>query len=164
MGSNILKTQKNLMKLILSIILCQAVGAIGALFTSSSISIWYSQLVKPKFTPPNWLFAPVWITLYLLMGLSLFLILIKGKEKKLKRTLFIFAIQLFLNGLWSYLFFGLRSPFYGFIEIIVLWIAILFTIVKVFKISKAAAILLIPYIVWVTIAAALNYYILRLNI
>jgi len=144
MRSNMLKSQKSLMKFILSIILCQAVGAIGTLFTSPSISTWYSQLVKPKFTPPNWLFAPVWTILYLLMGLSLFLILIKGKEKKLRQTLFIFAIQLFLNGLWSYLFFGLRNPFYGFIGITVLWIAILFTIVEAFKISKAAAMLLIP--------------------
>ncbi|MEM2123251.1 MAG: TspO/MBR family protein [Candidatus Bathyarchaeia archaeon] len=164
MGSHLLKHRGAVMKLILSIILCQAVGAVGSVFTSSSISTWYPSLVKPAFTPPNWVFAPVWTTLYLLMGLSLFLILVKGGEERgLKPTLFVFAVQLFLNGLWSYLFFGLRNPLYGFIGIILLWVMILLTIVETSKISRLAAALLIPYLVWVTIAATLNFYLWRLN-
>ncbi|MEM2865205.1 MAG: TspO/MBR family protein [Candidatus Bathyarchaeia archaeon] len=153
------------MKLILSIILCQVVGVIGSIFTSSSISTWYPSLVKPAFTPPNWVFAPVWTILYLLMGLSLFLILIKGGEKgRLKPALSIFAVQLFLNGLWSYLFFGLRNPLYGLVGIILLWVTILITIVEASKISRLAAVLLIPYLAWVTIAATLNFYLWRLNV
>ncbi|MBS7645771.1 tryptophan-rich sensory protein [Candidatus Bathyarchaeota archaeon] len=165
MGSHLLRRRGAAMKLILSIILCQVVGVIGSIFTSSSISTWYPSLVKPAFTPPNWVFAPVWTILYLLMGLSLFLILIKGGEKgRLKPALSIFAVQLFLNGLWSYLFFGLRNPLYGLVGIILLWVTILITIVEASKISRLAAVLLIPYLAWVTIAATLNFYLWRLNV
>ena len=164
MGSHLLGRRGAVMKLILSIILCQIVGAVGSIFTSSSISTWYPSLVKPAFTPPSWIFAPVWTILYLLMGLSLFLILVRGGGKgRLKPALSVFALQLFLNGLWSYLFFGLRNPLYGFIGIILLWVMILFTIVEACKVSGVAAVLLIPYIAWVTIAAALNFYLWRLN-
>lgn len=153
-----------IIKFILSIVLCQAAGLIGSLFTTSSITTWYVSLQKPSFAPPNWLFAPVWITLYILMGISFYLVWDKGLENKLvKKGLFIFGIQLLLNMLWSFLFFGLHSPLYGFVGIILLWIAIGLTVFKFSKISKNAALLLLPYIAWVSVAAILNYYIWILN-
>ena len=156
---------KEISKLVFSIIICQLAGAIGSIFTSQSIAGWYTSLNKPFFNPPNWVFGPVWITLYLLMGVSLYLVWIRGINKpKVKIALAIFGIHLFLNASWSIIFFGLRSPFYAFLEIILLWLAILLTMTKFYKISKTAAYLLIPYIIWVTFAAILNYSIWVLNI
>lgn len=152
------------LKLVISIIICQFAGFIGSFFTNPSIPTWYATLEKPPFTPPNWLFAPVWITLFLLMGISAFLVWRKGlKELRIKTALSIFFIQLILNTLWSVIFFGFRAPLAGLIEIAVLWIAILLTILNFFKISKTAGILLIPYILWVSLAAVLNFSIWRLN-
>jgi tryptophan-rich sensory protein len=154
-----------IVRFIIAILICQLAGIIGSLFTTPSIPTWYASLEKPSFAPPNWLFGPVWITLFTLMGISFYLVWNKGlKNKMIKKGLFIFGIQLFLNVLWSFLFFGLRSPLYGFIEIIVLWIAIGFTILKFYRISKNAALLLLPYIAWVSVAATLNYYIWILNV
>jgi benzodiazapine receptor len=151
-------------KLVLSIALCQAAGLIGSLFTTPSIPTWYTSLQKPWFAPPNWLFGPVWVTLFTLMGISFYFVWNKGwKNKLVKNGLSVFGVQLVLNALWSFLFFGLRSPMLGFIEIIALWIVIAFTIFKFYKISKNAAWLLLPYIVWVSIATTLNYYIWILN-
>ena len=151
-------------KLISSILICQLAGIIGSVFTSSSVSTWYAALQKPSFNPPNWVFSPVWITLFVLMGISLYLIWDKGiKSKYSKIAVIIFGAQLVLNILWSVLFFGLRSPLSAFIEIIFLWTAILVTIIYFFKISKPAAYLLIPYILWVSFAVILNYSILILN-
>lgn len=155
---------KDLLKLIASIIICQLAGFIGSLFTSPAIPTWYETLRKPSFNPPNWLFSPVWITLFLLMGISLFLVWKKGmKERIVKVGLSLFAIQLMLNILWSILFFGLKSPLLAFIEIIILWFAILLTILKFFKISKPAGLLLLPYILWVSFAAFLNFFLWNLN-
>jgi len=151
--------------LIAAILICEIAGVIGSLFTYSSISGWYDKLAKPAFiTPPSWLFGPVWVTLYLLMGVSAYLVWEKGtKKKKIKDSLEAFGIQLALNVLWSILFFGLRCPLCGFIEIILLWLAIALTIVRFYRISRTAALLLLPYILWVTFAAILNFYIWRLN-
>jgi len=157
------KTNK-VVRFIFSIAVCQAAGVIGSIFTMQSIPVWYAFLKKPIFAPPNWLFAPVWVTLFILMGVSLYLVWGKGLNKQVKKGLLIFFMQLFLNILWSFLFFGLRSPLYGFIEIIVLWISILITISKFYKISKNAGLLLLPYIAWVTVASFLNYYIWILNL
>jgi len=152
------------LKFITSILVCQGVGIIGSLFTSPAISTWYATLEKPSFNPPNWIFAPVWTLLFLLMGISLFLVWSKGLEdKKIKTAVFIFAVQLVLNILWSTLFFGLQSPLYAFIEISILWLAILMTIISFSKISKPAAYLLLPYIFWVSFASVLNFSILILN-
>ena len=152
-------------KLVVSILLCVVVGSLGSIFTYPAIGTWYASLAKPSFTPPNWLFAPVWTALFILMGIALYLVWSKGlKAKGVKTALEIFGIQFALNVLWSFLFFGLRSPLYGFVEIIVLWFAILATIVSFYRISRPAAYLLAPYIIWVTIAAALNYSILVLNV
>jgi len=153
---------KKWIKIIIAILICQLAGAIGSIFTMSSIPTWYATLNKPWFSPPNWVFGPVWVTLFTLMGISLYFVWDKG-AKNVRTPLTIFGIQLVLNVVWSFLFFGLLSPFYGFIEIILLWIAILATIISFYKVSKKAAYLLIPYIVWVSIAASLNYFILVLN-
>ena len=151
-------------KILIAILVCQLAGAVGSIFTAPSISTWYVSLQKPFFTPPNWVFGPVWITLYFLMGVSAFLVWNGGFEsKEVRRALSIFGVQLVLNVLWSFLFFGLHSPLYGFIGIVLLWVAIAFTIFEFFKISKKAGLMFIPYIVWVSIAAALNYYVWVLN-
>jgi benzodiazapine receptor len=155
---------KEVVRLLISIAACQCAGAIGSAFTIRAIPTWYATLQKPPFTPPNWLFAPAWITLYTLMGIAAFLVWRKGLDKPQTRTaLVIFLIQLILNALWSVAFFGLESPLYGLIVIIALWIAILFTLLKFFRISMAAGILLVPYILWVSFAAALNTAIFTLN-
>ena len=154
----------DIVKLAISIIACQCAGLIGSLFTTPAITTWYATLQKPPFTPPNWLFAPAWITLYLLMGISAFIIWRRGLgNPQVKRSLFLFVIQLVLNALWSVAFFGLESPLYGVIVIAALWVAILFTILKFFKISSVAAVLMLPYILWVTFAAVLNVSIWVLN-
>lgn len=155
----------NLIKLVISIVICQLAGVVGSIFTYTAISEWYPTLIKPWWTPPNWLFAPVWITLFTLMGISLYIVWDKGLEKKeVKTAVSIFSVQLILNILWSVIFFGLKSPLFGFIEIVILWIAILFTMIKFYRISRASSYILIPYIVWVTIAAFLNFSILILNV
>ena len=151
-------------KLIVSLIVCQLAGFVGSLFTTPSIPTWYASLAKPSFTPPNWVFSPVWISLFVLMGISLFLLWEKTLHYPGVRTaMFWFAVQLGLNMLWSILFFGLKSPFLALIGIIVLWIAIFLTILKSFRVSKLAGMLLIPYLIWVSFAAGLNYSIWTLN-
>jgi translocator protein len=147
-------------KLILSIIICQLAGVIGAIFTAKSVGTWFLTLNKPSFNPPAWVFAPVWTSLYLLMGIALFLI---WKNKKTGFAVQVFIIQLILNTLWSFLFFGLRNIQYAFIEIILLWVSILICIILFYRVSKIASYLLIPYIIWVSFASALNYELMRLN-
>jgi benzodiazapine receptor len=151
-------------KLIVSIVFCQCAGLIGSVFTSTAIPSWYVTLNKPFFTPPNWLFAPVWITLYTLMGVAAFLIWRQGfQDRQVQRALSIFGVQLILNALWSAAFFGLQSPLAGLIVIVILWLAIVLTILKFFPISKTAGILIMPYILWVSFAAVLNVAIVLLN-
>jgi benzodiazapine receptor len=148
-----------------SIIICQLAGFIGSLFTTSSIPRWYANINKPSFNPPNWVFAPVWTTLYLLMGISLFLVWRTGlNEKEVKIAVAVFIFQLALNALWSFLFFGLESPFAAFIEIIFLWASIFISIILFLQISRIAGYLLIPYLLWVSFASILNFSIWRLNI
>ncbi len=154
----------NYFKLLASVLLCQFAGAVGSVFTASSLENWYSLLEKPVFNPPSWIFFPVWTLLYTLMGISLYIVWDKGlQDREVKIGLIIFGIQLVLNSLWSFLFFGLKSPYYGFVEIIFLWLAIFLTIIKFRNISKTASYLLIPYILWVSFAALLNYYLWTLN-
>lgn len=146
------------------VVLVELAGVIGSIFTSPAISTWYATLNKSSFNPPNWIFAPVWTLLYLLMGISAFLIWEKGFNKKQVRIAFlIFALQLALNIKWSFLFFGLKSPFLAFVEIIFLWLAITATIFAFYKISKPAGVIIIPYLLWVSFAAILNFSILTLN-
>ncbi len=156
------------LKLILSILVCQLAGIIGSIFTIESVNTWYKQINQPFFTPPSWIFSPVWITLYAMMGISLYLIWSydtdKSSDKKLIKAGYIFFfIQLGLNSLWSILFFGLKSPLYAFIEIIILWSMIMLTIFTFYRIKKASAYLLVPYLLWVSFAGILNLYFVILN-
>lgn len=145
------------LRLLIAIGVCEAAGIVGALFTTPSISTWYTTLTKPALNPPAWIFAPVWTTLYLLMGIAAFLIWQKGlKKKEVKTALLIFIGQLLLNGLWTILFFGFHQIFFALIEIVLLWCAILASIVTFSKLSRSAAYLLVPYLLWVTFATYLN--------
>jgi len=151
-------------KLVSSIILCQVVGMIGSIFTKPAILSWYVSLKKPFFTPPNWVFAPVWIILYILMGVAAFLVWRKSINQKQSRSaLILFGVQLILNVLWSVTFFGLRSPLGGLIEISILAVAILLTIQSFLQVSRVAGLLLIPYFLWVAFASGLNLSIWVLN-
>ena len=134
---------------------------LGSTVTTPSIDTWYATLNKPFFNPPNWIFGPVWSLLYFLMGISSFLVW--KKQRKIKTPLKIYGVQLVLNFLWSYLFFGLHRPSLSLFEIIILWIFILMTIKSFYKVDKVAGYLLIPYIAWVSFAAFLNYSIVILN-
>jgi benzodiazapine receptor len=155
---------KDVPKLVASIVACLAAGAIGSIFTRSAIPTWYATLEKPPFTPPSWLFAPVWTLLYVLVGIAAFLVWCKEvKNRQVRTALVVFLIQLVLNASWSVVFFGLQSPLYGFIIIVVLWVAVLLTVLLFFKISRAASVLLWPYLLWVTFAAVLNESIWLLN-
>jgi benzodiazapine receptor len=154
-----------ILKLLASLVVPQLAGLIGSIFTAPAIPTWYAALEKPAFTPPDWLFAPAWITLFVLMGVAAFLIWRKGlEERQVKIALAIFLIQLALNALWSVVFFGLQAPLGGMIVIAVLWVAILVTLLAFFRSSRAAGLLLLPYILWVSFAAVLNYSIWRLNL
>jgi len=156
--------KQNIKKLISSIFICQLAGIIGLVFTSSSVNDWYTAIQKPYFNPPSWVFAPVWTLLFLMMGVSLYLVLIKRWDRNIKTGVILFGFQLGLNIIWSFLFFGLKNPFFAFIEIIILWAAILLTIFKFWKIDRKASYLLIPYFLWVTFAAILNFNIYILNL
>jgi len=154
-----------IVKFVVSVLVCQAAGLIGSVFTAPSIATWYAGIAKPAFNPPNWVFAPVWTTLFFLMGVSLYLIWEKGLESRDARlAVSVFGAQLVLNIIWSVLFFGLQNPFLAFLEIIALWIAILASIIVFHRISKTAAYLLVPYILWVSFAAFLNYNIWILSV
>jgi tryptophan-rich sensory protein len=155
----------NLAKLVVSLVVPLLVGFFGSLFTTSeSLNNWYANLNKPPFNPPDWIFGPVWTTLYILMGIAAFLVWRKGLDNKLVRlALLLFVIQLALNTLWSPLFFGLRSPLFGLIDIVLLLSAIVLTIICFFKTSLWPALLLIPYLAWVSFAAVLNASIYILN-
>lgn len=148
----------------MAVVGCEMVGLLATPVTISAIPTWYAHLNKPFFSPPNYVFGPVWMILYFLMGLAFYLVWQKGtKDKTVRVALAIFGLQLALNLLWSLIFFGGRAPFLAFIEIIILWATIALTTVKFFKISRTAAYLLIPYLLWVSFAAILNGAIVFLN-
>ncbi len=151
-------------KLITSILVPLLVGGVSSFFTIDAIKGWYTTLNKPFFTPPNWLFGPAWTTLYILMGISFYLVWSnKVKTKYTHKAYLFFAIQLILNFFWSIIFFYFQNPFAGLIEIILMLFAIIMTIFYFSKISKLAAWLLLPYVCWVGFATALNFAIWYLN-
>ena len=154
-------SRSNLARFVASVAVCEAAGAIGSVFTVSAIPFWYAALEKPWFTPPNWLFAPVWLSLYFLMGATLFLIW--GKRPRSGPALLAFGVQLALNVAWSAVFFGAHELFLGFAVIAALWASILVTMALSYRVSRSAAVLLVPYILWVTVASSLNYYVWALN-
>jgi len=146
------------------VVLCVTVGYLSGLVTRESILTWYVTLNKPSFNPPNWVFAPVWTLLYIMMGVAAGMIWTSNSdEQTTKKALGFFAIQLGLNALWSYLFFGLHNPLLALIEIILLWLMIFETYNMFKKINKTAGLLLLPYLAWVSFAAILNASIWWLN-
>lgn len=156
--------KQNILKLFVSILVCQAAGFIGSFATRSSVDGWYATVRKPPFNPPNWIFGPVWITLFVMMGISLYLVWIsKSGTGNRNLAITVFMVHLMLNILWSYLFFYFQSPGWGFIEIIVLWISILAVILLFLPINKWAGYLMVPYLLWVTFASVLNFAIWHLN-
>jgi tryptophan-rich sensory protein len=155
---------KEIISLIVAIITCEAAGIVGSIFTASKIPTWYKGLIKPALNPPSWVFGPVWTTLYLLMGIALYIIWKKGLNTEgVKFALTIFAVQLILNALWSIVFFNMENLGLALINIVLMWISILWTIVLFYRLSPTAGLLLIPYILWVSFASYLNYAIWTLN-
>ncbi len=148
---------KNFGKLSVCIIFCELVGLLSTPFTIASIPIWYAGLIKPPFSPPNWLFGPVWMILYCFMGIAAYLVWKNGlKNKKVKTALRYFLIQLFLNFIWSPLFFGLHLPLIALLDICILLVMIVITMKQFRGISKIAFYLFIPYLLWVSFATLLN--------
>ncbi len=140
------------------------VGYLGSLLTNPSIPTWYAALNKPSFNPPNATFAIVWTILFILMGVASFLILKDGQKNRYFRAAWLsYVAQLFLNIYWSFLFFYIQNPPLAFYAAISLWSMVFVNIYYFYQIKKTAAYLLIPYIVWVTFATALNYSIWLLN-
>ncbi len=154
----------NYKRFVISLVLPQLAGLVGSLFTVSAITNWYSFLEKPSFSPPNWIFGPVWVVLYILMGISIYLIWQKADQnKKAKRAARLFWIHLFFNTAWSVVFFGFKNPGLAFINIIIIWILIVVLIIKFWQIKRWSSLLLIPYLFWVSFASVLNYFIWYLN-
>ena len=154
----------NKIKLILSILLPQVAGGLGGFLMGSSVSDWYLELQKSVITPPDWVFGPVWVTLYLLMGIAAYLVWKRvNVDRSAKKAMNIYWIHLALNASWTPIFFGLQNIFLALVNIVILWILILILIFKFYKIKKTASYLLIPYILWVSIATYLNYTIWILN-
>ncbi len=157
-------TKNNALKLVASLALPQIAGGLGALFTASAIPTWYTTIEKPALNPPSWIFGPVWTILYLLMGVSAFLVWRKGLSSPgVKKALSIFLLQLGLNAFWSIAFFGLENPGLALINIGLLWISIVWTMFAFWKISRPATYLLVPYLLWVSFATYLNASIYILN-
>ncbi len=160
-------TNPGIISFIVCIIICLAAAAIGGWATASNVNSWYPTLVKPAFNPPSWIFGPVWTTLYLMMGVSLWIMWrattsMHGEPRPMA-PLIAFGVQLALNIAWSFLFFTLRNPGAAAVEIIMLWLAILAAIVIFAPFSRIASWLLVPYLLWVTFASVLNISIWRLN-
>lgn len=151
-------------KLVISILIAEGAGGLGSLFTFENIPTWYATLNKSPITPPNWLFAPMWITLFLLMGLALYFVWQYSGGRNIKLPIALFFIQLALNVLWSFVFFGMHQILFGGIEIVFLWYFILATIIEFRSVSRVASYLLFPYIAWVTVATVLNLSILWINV
>lgn len=151
-------------KLFISLALSLGIGFIASLATQSSINTWYLTLNKPSFNPPNWVFAPVWTLLYVMMSVAAAIIWQKGlSQNSVKIALGLFLAQLFFNGLWSVAFFGLQSPLLGLLDISLLFIILIFTIIYFFRLSRLAGLMLLPYLLWLSFAAILNYTIWIIN-
>ncbi len=157
-------TGKQILTFVIAVGICLLVGYIGSYYTTPEIPTWYASLQKPDINPPSWVFAPVWTVLYIMMGISLYLILQSNlKSQDVQFGLILFIFQLLVNIGWSFFFFGLHSTFFGFLAIVLLWAVLLCTIIQVWRFSIPAAVLLLPYFIWVSFAGYLNYAILVLN-
>lgn len=146
------------------ILLCELAGITGVFFTTPAIPTWYASLVKPSFSPPNWIFGPVWTLLYALMGVAVYRIWRLGtKRKGVRQALMWFFINLTLNALWSPIFFGAQQIAAAFIIISAIWVTIIILIVRYHKLDTVSAYLLVPYLLWVSFATVLNYNLWLLN-
>lgn len=152
-------------RILVVVVTCLVIGYFSGMVTRAAITSWYPTLIKPSFNPPNWIFAPVWSMLYVMMGVAAGLVWtrIDSDKENIKNALVLFAVQLALNALWSYLFFGLKNPMLAGLEIIILWLMIYETYTKFIKINKIAGYLMIPYLAWVSFAMVLNISIWWLN-
>ena len=158
-----MKSRSVIWMLLFFVAVCLGVAGLGAIATATSVRDWYPALRKPSWNPPAWIFGPVWTVLYLMMAIAAWLVWRKQGFDGAAGTLGLFALQLALNALWSPLFFGLRNPLAGLVDIVPLWAAILATLVCFWKISPLAGALLAPYWLWVSFATALNFMIWRIN-
>jgi translocator protein len=158
-------TAKQILKLVASLLLPLGVGGIAGVFTTEAIPGWYASLVQPLFTPPNWVFGPVWTTLYIIMGISLYLIWKLVASKQRNHAILVFMLQLLLNFFWSFFFFHFKMIGVALINIVALWIIITVMLVRFYKLKPVAAYVNIPYLLWVTFATALNaaYFLLNGN-
>lgn len=154
---------RKLGKLVTSVLLPLVVGFFASFFTQQSVDTWYKLIEKPVFNPPDWIFAPVWTILYIMIGIAFYLVWQKNFGPNRKRVLTIYFVQLFLNFLWSFLFFGMQSPLAGLIGIILLWVIIFINIKVFYRVTKTAGYLLVPYLAWVSFALILNFSIVIIN-
>ncbi|MFO8014175.1 MAG: TspO/MBR family protein [Phycisphaerae bacterium] len=149
--------------LIVALAVTFAAAGIGSVFTSQSVGTWYQEIAKPSWTPPGWLFGPVWTVLYTLMAVAAWLVWRKEGWAGARLALGLYAGQLVLNAAWSALFFGARMPGAAFVELVVLWLMIVATTVAFFRKSIPAGVLMVPYLAWVTFAGVLNFALWRMN-
>jgi tryptophan-rich sensory protein len=158
-----MKRGTHMMALVVSVGLSLSAGFVGALATASSVDSWYQGLTRPSWTPPDALFGPVWTTLYVLMGIAAWLVWRRAGDRMIHWPITVYALQLLLNALWSFIFFGLRNPGAALIEIFFLWASIALTVASFARVDRKAAWLLAPYLAWVSFAVALNFAIWRMN-
>ncbi len=156
---------QKILRIAVVLITCLVVGYLSGMVTKDSITTWYPTLVKPSFNPPNWIFAPVWTILYIMMGVAGGMVWNRMEQDAeiVKKAFMFFIIQLALNAIWSLLFFYLHNPFLSLIEIVLLWLLIFETYTQFKKIDKVAGMLLVPYLAWVSFAMVLNGSIWWLN-
>jgi benzodiazapine receptor len=154
---------QNLLGLAAFLLICFAVAALGSWLTVPALPGWYANLNRPTWTPPNQVFAPVWSILYALMAVAAWLVWRQRERTRIRVALTLFGVQLACNAAWSWLFFDLKRPGLAFIDIVLLWLAILATLVTFLRVRRTAGLLLVPYLLWVSYAAALNFSLWRLN-
>lgn len=146
------------------IVICVSAGGLGAIATRPEIEVWYKSIEKPSWNPPDYVFGPVWTTLFVMMGIAAWLVWKPGGFKAAKQSLTLFAVQINLNVAWSWIFFGMHQQGWAFVEIVILWVAIVATTVAFFLKSKIAGWLMVPYLAWVSFASVLNFAIWQLNV
>lgn len=144
--------------LLVSIFIAELAGVVGSVYTASSIPAWYTGLEKPWWTPPNWIFGPVWVALYALMGFSAYLVWeVRHRKKEAEGALLFYGVHLFFNSLWSLIFFGLQNVGLALVEIFFLWLLIIYTMILFFRVERTAGWVFVPYLIWVSFAMMLNY-------
>lgn len=148
--------KSELFKLLVSLMMPLGLGTLAGIFMATALPEWYANLNQPSFNPPNWIFGPVWSTLYILMGFSLFLIWDVDASKERNLAIYIFLLQLVLNIGWSFIFFNFNMIGLALVDIILLWISIVIMLVLFYRIKPLASAINIPYLLWVTFAAILN--------